>query len=339
MQVLPAQGSPKRVNLTLQGGGVLGIAEVGAVCALRDAGYTFASVTGTSVGAIVAAFVASGVDNGTLKELVSTLPYPKVMDPNSWLARIPIAGRVVSWFWYGGSYKGDFLENWVEQKLQEHAGVRTFGDLAAKIQKGEASPLAMVTFDADRQLETVLPRDYGQFHRDPSQETIASAVRASTSILTFFQPAVITDPVSGEHSACYDGGLVNNYPWDIAKHADPTARTIGIRLESPSRFVPIELKGFAAGVKQLLAVITGIGKARENRLMEDPEVVANTIAPPTFGISEQDFKITPAQCEKLYAEGYQTAKEWIARDLASQQRGQRTAGEQLPELPKAAGLE
>ena len=43
----------------LQGGGVKGIALVGAVLALDEAGYSFARVAGTSAGAIVATVIAA----------------------------------------------------------------------------------------------------------------------------------------------------------------------------------------------------------------------------------------------------------------------------------------
>jgi NTE family protein len=42
-------------DLVLAGGGVKGIGHAGAVAALRDAGYTFPRVAGTSAGSIVGA--------------------------------------------------------------------------------------------------------------------------------------------------------------------------------------------------------------------------------------------------------------------------------------------
>ena len=49
----------KSVGLVLEGGGVKGAYELGALIALKELGYTFHSVTGTSIGALNGAVVAS----------------------------------------------------------------------------------------------------------------------------------------------------------------------------------------------------------------------------------------------------------------------------------------
>jgi len=54
------QGQKRLVaDLALEGGGVKGIALVGAVLALDEAGYSFARVAGTSAGSIVATVIAA----------------------------------------------------------------------------------------------------------------------------------------------------------------------------------------------------------------------------------------------------------------------------------------
>ena len=53
-------------GLVLAGGGARGLAHIGAIKALREAGYRFDTVGGTSIGAIVAAGVAHGWDTPTM---------------------------------------------------------------------------------------------------------------------------------------------------------------------------------------------------------------------------------------------------------------------------------
>ena len=53
-------------GLVLAGGGARGLAHLGAIKALRDAGHTFDAVGGTSIGAIIGAGVANGWDTGTM---------------------------------------------------------------------------------------------------------------------------------------------------------------------------------------------------------------------------------------------------------------------------------
>jgi NTE family protein len=51
---------PKRIGLALSGGGVRGVAHLGAMQALTDHGIEFSHISGTSAGAIAAAFFAEG---------------------------------------------------------------------------------------------------------------------------------------------------------------------------------------------------------------------------------------------------------------------------------------
>ena len=56
---MAAKRNPRRADLVLSGGGVKGIGLVGAVGALRDAGYGIERISGTSAGALVGAVVAA----------------------------------------------------------------------------------------------------------------------------------------------------------------------------------------------------------------------------------------------------------------------------------------
>ena len=49
----------KSVGLVLEGGGVKGAYELGALIALTEKGYSFHAVTGTSIGALNGAVMAS----------------------------------------------------------------------------------------------------------------------------------------------------------------------------------------------------------------------------------------------------------------------------------------
>lgn len=52
----------KKVGIVLSGGGIRGIAHLGVLKALKNAGITFSHISGTSAGAIVGAFYAAGID-------------------------------------------------------------------------------------------------------------------------------------------------------------------------------------------------------------------------------------------------------------------------------------
>jgi len=57
-----------KADLVLEGGGMKGLGLVGAAVRLLEDKYTFPRVAGTSVGSIVGAFLAAGVDAGGLKK-------------------------------------------------------------------------------------------------------------------------------------------------------------------------------------------------------------------------------------------------------------------------------
>ncbi|MBB5635855.1 NTE family protein [Pedobacter cryoconitis] len=52
----------KKVGIVLSGGGIRGIAHLGVLKALTNAGITFSHISGTSAGSIVGAFYAAGID-------------------------------------------------------------------------------------------------------------------------------------------------------------------------------------------------------------------------------------------------------------------------------------
>lgn len=57
---MPESAQKKRVDLVFEGGGVKGIALVGALTVLEEWGYEPQGVAGTSAGAVLAALLAAG---------------------------------------------------------------------------------------------------------------------------------------------------------------------------------------------------------------------------------------------------------------------------------------
>ncbi|MEH3034580.1 MAG: patatin-like phospholipase family protein, partial [Aeromicrobium erythreum] len=124
-------------DLVLEGGGVKGIALVGAVTALDEAGWRFARIAGSSAGAIVGAVVAAmqqaGEPLSRADDIMRTLDYRALLD------RRPAVARTLGWWpraadaWgvlrHVGMYRGGRITDWLTGVLAD-LGVRTFGDLA-----------------------------------------------------------------------------------------------------------------------------------------------------------------------------------------------------------------
>jgi predicted acylesterase/phospholipase RssA len=70
----------KRVDLVFEGGGVKGIALVGALSVLEENGYKPQNVAGSSAGAIVATLLAAGYDAKSLGNILRTEKFNLYMD-------------------------------------------------------------------------------------------------------------------------------------------------------------------------------------------------------------------------------------------------------------------
>src|SRR5262245_18622681 len=95
-------------DIVMEGGGVKGLALVGALTGLDQAGYTFRRVAGTSAGAIVGAVVAAGMPITELKKLLASFDYRKFRDEGL-LDQFGLLGKTLSLLLEKGVYEGDYL--------------------------------------------------------------------------------------------------------------------------------------------------------------------------------------------------------------------------------------
>ena len=96
-------------DLVLEGGGVKGIALVGAIEVLEEHGYRFKRVAGTSAGAIVGALVAAGAPASKLVDIIGSVQYPDFRD-GSRLTRTT-AGKAAGILARTGIYLGEHLRS------------------------------------------------------------------------------------------------------------------------------------------------------------------------------------------------------------------------------------
>jgi NTE family protein len=72
-----------RVGLALSGGAVRGLAHIGVIKALHNMGISPAIVTGTSVGSIVGAALAAGMDWRDMADMAHSVFWPRLLHGNS----------------------------------------------------------------------------------------------------------------------------------------------------------------------------------------------------------------------------------------------------------------
>lgn len=205
MAAMPAAGQRKKVGVVLGGGGAKGVAHIGALKVLEEAGIPVDYVVGTSMGAIVGGLYAVGYTPWQIDSMVfrqdwplllsdrvkrSELSFPEKENSERYVISLPIGKEKKDRF-ISGMIKGQNLQNLFSNLTVGYHDSVDFNTL--KI------PFACVAVDL------VSGKDY-VFH----DGSLPLAMRASMAI-----PAVFT-PVRLDSMVLVDGGLNNNYPVDVA---------------------------------------------------------------------------------------------------------------------------
>jgi len=313
-------------NLVFEGGGVKGIAYVGALEELdkRDIFPNIERVGGTSAGAINAVLVGLGYDLAETKSILEGLDFKRFMD-DSW-GLIRDARRVVDEY---GLYKGDFFHNWIGDVIADKTGSpdTTFRQLR---QLGYRDLYFLATNLSTRFAET-----YSVQHTP--QTRLADAVRMSMSIPLFF--AAVRDGVRGD--VYVDGGVFNNYPvklFDREEYIDPSLRashgrptdyydeenerrgggfaspriynreTLGFRLDTKEK-----IDAFAEGdepvvheiddfVDYAVSLVRAVMSVQDNQHLHSDDW-QRTIYIDSLGVRSTDFNLDPEKKAELVEQG------------------------------------
>lgn len=187
-------------NLVFEGGGVKGIAYLGAleVLAGRNIIPDIQRVGGTSAGAINAILLGLGFTPEETKDILWSLDFNSFMD-DSW-GVIRDTDRLIEQY---GWYKGDYFREWIGKLIKEKTGnsESTFADVEAmKDKQGFKSLYFMGT-----NLSTSFSEIFSAEHTP--RLCIADAARISMSIPLFFAAKR-----SARGDVYVDGGVLDNYP-------------------------------------------------------------------------------------------------------------------------------
>ena len=186
-------------NLVFEGGGVKGIAYVGALEVLQEEGIlqNVKRVAGTSAGAMMAVLVGLRYTANEVKEILWDLNFKKFMDSSFGIVRD--TKRLLEEF---GWYKGDYFRNLMADLIKRKTGNSeiTFDELA-EMKKFREIYLVGANLSTGTSETFCHGGDYGGMK-------IADAARISMSIPLFF--ASVKE--KGQENQFYvDGGLLDNY--------------------------------------------------------------------------------------------------------------------------------
>jgi NTE family protein len=297
----------KVADLVLEGGGVKGIGLVGACSVLKEHGYRFNRIAGTSAGAIVGALIAAGMPLDELQKIMRELDYKKFQD-TSFLDRLGAPGRAASLIFEKGIYEGKYLKDWLDGLLRD-LGKRKFGDLKMDDPGSSLPPYRLVVMasDVSRGELTRFPWDYERkYGLDPDEQLVADAVRASMSIPFFYEPITLDYKDGKTTSYLVDGGMLSNFPievFDAPRGKTPRWPTFGIKLSARRAAVRqhrFEVESTLDLAKAMVATMTGF---HDQMHIDDPCVLRRLIFVDSLKVKATDFDIDEMTQQQLFQNG------------------------------------
>ena len=337
-----------KADLVLEGGGVKGIALVGAVSVLQEAGYSFPRVAGTSAGSIVGALIASGMPAEQMLDVMQSTDYSKFQD-GTFIDRLGPLGQGLSLLFQKGIYEGNYLKEYLAQllpdEMESFAGMRLPDDPGSDLPQSKRYRLVVMASDVSQHKLVRLPWDYDAFYGlNPDNQSVIDAVRASMSIPFFFEPATVDYTVerdgrtATERSTLVDGGMLSNFPVAVFDRTDGKPSrwpTFGIKLSAKPDDHPktTVVKGPLSLTFGMLATLVGWN---DRSHIDDPSIVARTIFVNTFGISAVAFDLSRADQDRLYKSGRDAATKFLDTwDFSEYASKHPNIPEGIPEPPAA----
>jgi NTE family protein len=319
----------KEVDLVFEGGGLKGLALVGAYAVLEERGYSPQNMAGASAGAVVAALVAAGYTPAELCETVAGCDFERLKD-RAWEDWLPIFSKTVSIFKDRGIYEGEAFLRWMTGLL-EAKGVRTFGDL---VRRPEAElryryKLQVIASDLTEERLLVLPRDAHWLGLDdPDELSVALAVRMSMSIPIFFEPVSFTNPKTGRDHLIVDGGMLSNFPVWLFDAEAPSWPTIGVRFIEDDPRAPLATSRVRGGLFKLVdyarSLVETMMEAHDRFYIEETDF-HRTIAIDSLSVKTTEFDLSGERARALYASGRAAAETFLGSGWDAS-----TAGEKPP---------
>ena len=306
-----------KADLVLEGGGVKGIALVGAVAVLEEHGYEFNRIAGTSAGSIVGALLAAGIPTADMVGIMQSIDYTRFQDKGP-EDRFP-GGRLYSLLTQQGVYEGRYLTKWLAEILEQR-GVRTFNDLRYG-DAGTALPpeqryrLVVMASDISTGRLRRLPWDYPALGYEPGDVPVVDAVRASMSIPFFYEPVKVRNPTTLEEIWMVDGGLLSNFPVEVfdREHGNPPRwPTFGIKLSARRGSQAIQFN-VDSTFDLARSIILTMHSFYDQMHVDDPSVLARTIFIDTLGVQSTDFGLGRETADRLFESGRSAAEGFLSK--------------------------
>lgn len=241
----------KKVGLVLSGGGAKGVAHIGVIKVLEEAGIPIDYIAGTSMGAIVGALYAIGYDAHVMDSLVRIQDWMFLLSDKVYRYNLPFSEKEVNEKYLisvpinknreikmpSGFISGQNIYNLFSDLTIGYHDSIDFRTLPI--------PFACVASNLVDGKEVIL-----------YQGNLPLAMRASMAIPGAFSPVVKDSMV------LVDGGISNNFPVDLAKSMGADI-LIGVDVQSELR--DVQGLGSLTGIIDQMTSFLGIQKYEENK--------------------------------------------------------------------------
>ncbi len=201
-----SQEKKPKIALVLSGGGAKGLAHIPTLQKLDSLGIVPDLIVGNSMGSVVGGLYAMGYSGDSIAYLTKNVNWDKLIGGKVSLQNVSVEEKsefnryLVELDWIEGNIKvGNFLLN--DQNLRQYISMLTFPSYTVTNFDDLQIPFRAIATDIVNGKEVVM--DSG---------SLAHAIRASMSI-----PGVFS-AVPYNETLLVDGGLLNNFPVDVAKN-------------------------------------------------------------------------------------------------------------------------
>jgi NTE family protein len=204
-QVIFSQNKKPKVVLVLSGGGAKGIAHVPLLQKLDSLHIVPDLIVGNSMGSIIGGLYAMGYSGDSIEKITQNIDWDKVLGGGKSLRDVGVEEKREFQRYLVGIGIKDGKPNSIssilnDQNLREYLSELTFPVYNVKDFDDLSIPFRAMATDLVEGKEVIL-----------SKGNLAFAMRSSMSL-----PAIF-DPMSYEKTILVDGGVMNNFPTDIAK--------------------------------------------------------------------------------------------------------------------------
>lgn len=299
----PDQQKTPKVGLVLSGGGAKGAAHIGVLKYLEEIGMPIDIIVGTSMGAIIGGLYSMGYSADELDSLISVQDWGMVMSNRADREEVTYQMKKhAETFLFALPFtlfndKGDQKETSEIDKMTERSIASAFpsgfisgqnvfnliNGLSVGYQdsidfKSLPIPYACISYDLASGSEVVMDKGI-----------LPQAIRASMAI-----PGVFA-PVNDNGMVLVDGGVINNYPVDVAR-AMGADIVIGVIVSAEAESTPENLQSLPDIFNQLISLM-GREKHKENLKITDV-----IISPDITGFSTLSFD--QVSIDSLVKNGY-----------------------------------